>query len=179
VTTAVAGDPASCSRAGGILRRLASEVRTTGRSAHRAFDPGVDGAAGERARPGVAETAARRRYDTVDRAAAALATELDRLGKDLQAHASDLAEALGAARQVAGRAEAAGLRIADGRVVADWGVSGVADSATATTRDSARTALQSELDTVQHRLRRQRRRLAATAAEAQATLAAHAGALRR
>lgn len=175
MTIAVAGDPASCSRAGGTLRQLASQVRAAGRSAHRAFDLGEGG---DPARPAAVERAARRRYDTVDQAAAALATELDRVGKDLQAHASDLAEALATARQLDSRAAVAGLRIADGRVVPDWGVSGVADSSAATTQESARTALQSELDTVQHRLRQQRRRLAVTAAQAQATLAAHATALR-
>ena len=62
---------------------------TTGRAAHDAFDNGDSArpGAGRRAGPGC-------RVDLLDAAAATAAREVDRIGTALQAHASDLAEAI-------------------------------------------------------------------------------------
>ncbi len=167
------GDPASCSQLGGALRQLATRLRTTGRAAHDAFDNG------DSARPGPVVVAARRRVDLLDAAVATTAREVDRVGTALQAHASDLADALAAGRRVAATAEAAGLRVTDGELSAAWGVSGVADESASASQRSTREQLQRELDAVTALLARRRQRLSATLRESQALLAGHAGALRR
>jgi hypothetical protein len=169
----VAGDPASCSLVGGSLRQVAARLRTTGRRAHDAFDS--RGAA----RPGTVEVLARRRVDAVDAAAATAARELDRVGAALQAHASELAEAIAASRQVVARAEASGLRLSDGAFAPAWGVAGVADHGASAAQESDRASLQRDLDHVSSVLRQRRQRLAATLADSRASLARHAAALRR
>jgi hypothetical protein len=173
VTGRAVGDPASCSQLGGALRQLATRLRSTGRAAHDAFDNG------DRARPGPVVVQARRRVDLLDAAAAAAAREVDRIGTALQAHASDLAEAVGHGRRLTDRAESLGLRVADGELAAAWGVSGVADERARAQQDAHREGLQGELDTVTAQLARRRQQLAATLRESQDTLASHAGALRR
>ena len=102
MTGPVSGDPASCSQLGGTLRQLATRLRAAGRAAHDAFDNG------DSARPGPVVVQARRRVDLLDAAAAVAAREADRVGTSLQAHASDLAEAVAHGRLLTGRAEAAG-----------------------------------------------------------------------
>ena len=123
---------------------------------------------------------ARRRVDLLDAAAAAAAREVDRIGTALQAHASDLAEAVADSRLLTDRAEAAGLRVVDGEARGGVGVSGVADGPRSAQQDGHRDRLQAELDA----RRRPRRpnaahRLAAALRESQDVLATHAGALRR
>jgi hypothetical protein len=173
VNVAVAGDPASCSLVGGALRQLAARLRTTGKRAHDAFDHrGRD-------RPGAVETRSRRRVDAVDAAAATAARELDRVGAALQAHATDLAEAIATSRQVTARAEAAGLQLTDGRFTPAWGVAGLADPGVSREQASALESLQRELDQVSSVLRQRRQRLSGTLAESRASLAGHAAALRR
>lgn len=173
MTGPVGGDPASCSQLGGALRQLATRLRTTGRAAHEAFE------SGDSARPGPVVVHARRRVDLLDAAAAAAAREVDRIGTALQAHASDLAEAVAHSRLLTARAEAAGLRVSDGEVAAAWGVSGVADGAVSANQDATRASLQGELDSVAALVGQRRHRLAATLRESQQVLASHAGALRR
>lgn len=94
MTSPVPGDPASCSQAGGALRLLAARLRVAGRGAHDAFD-----AAGTRPE----------RVEVLDAAAAAVTAELDRLGRALQTHATDLADAQAAARRRSPDAGTAGL----------------------------------------------------------------------
>ncbi|NYG07733.1 hypothetical protein BJ986_002220 [Phycicoccus badiiscoriae] len=182
----VHGDPASCSQLGGTLRQLATRLRTSGRAAHDAFDGSFDrpsdrpsdlGGAGSRAAPVLMQ--ARRRVDVLDAGAAAAAREVDRVGAALQAHASDLAEAVAESRALAQQAQAAGLRVVDGELVAVWGVSGVADGTATAQRDAAREQLQARLDAVAALVGQRRHRLAATLRQSQAVLATHAGALRR
>lgn len=169
----VAGDPASCSLVGGSLRRLATSLRTSGRATRAALaDPDLG-------RPGTVVTRARRQLTGLDDAAAATAGELDRVGSALQDHAADLAEAVADVRALAARAEAAGLHLADGRVVPAWGVSGLADAPADATREEQRQLLQSELDRLLSVLAARRHRLAATVAASSSVLADHARALRR
>ena len=169
----VSGDPASCSQLGGSLRQLATRLRVTGRAAHDAFDNGDD------ARPGPVIVRARRRVVLLDAATATAALEVDRIGTALQAHASDLAEAVAHGRMLTDRAEAAGLRVADGEVAAAWGVSGVADGTARAQQEAERDRLQGEVDAVTALVSQRRRRLAAVLRESQDALATHAGALRR
>lgn len=172
--SAVAGDPASCSQLGGTLRRLAARLRSTGRAAHDAFDSG-----GEPRRPAPPLAAVARRFDAVDSAAAVAAAEVDRIGAALQAHASELAEAVSDARQVEARAQGAGLRVVDGAVVDAWGVTGVADPGATSDRVQQRTALQAELDAVVVVLARRRARLVETLEAASGLLAEAAATVRR
>ena len=170
---AVGGDAASCSQLGGTLRQLATRLRATGRAAHDAFDNG------DSARPGPVVVQARRRVDLLDAAAAAAAREVDRIGTALQAHASDLAEAVAHGRLLTDRAEAAGLRVTEGELAAAWGVSGVADGTARARQEAVRDRLQGELDAVTALVGQRRHRLAATLRESKEVLATHAAALRR
>ena len=171
------GDPGSLSQTGGALRRLASRLRATGRAAHAAFDDALagDAAAGRRDRVVVA---ARRQYDAVDAAAAAAAVELDRAGSAVQAHASDLAEAVAKARAVAARADAAGLRVVDGVVLPAWGVAGVADGSATQSREQVQSQLQAELDQLGVLLARRRSALVSALADSRDLLAGHAARVR-
>ncbi len=173
MTGPISGDPASCSQLGGTLRQLATRLRTTGRAAHDSFDNG------DSVRPGPVVVQARRRVDLLDAAAVAAAREIDRIGTAMQAHASELAEALARGRQLTDRAAAAGLRLADGELAAAWGVSGVADGTASAEQEALRDRLQGELDAVAGLVGQRRLRLAATLRESQDALATHAGALRR
>jgi hypothetical protein len=177
VTQVVHGDPASLSQTGGALRQLATRLRTTGRTAHAAFDDAAadDAAGGRRDR---VVTAARRQYDAVDAAAAAAAVELDRAGAAVQAHASDLAEALAHARSLAARADAAGLQVVEGVLVPAWGVAGVADGSAARSREQVQQQLQGELDQLGVLLARRRSALVATLAGSRDLLGTHAARLR-
>lgn len=173
----VAGDPASCSRLGGSLRQLATRLRTAGRVAHDAFDPPD---AGDLARPGPVVARARRRVDVLDAAAAAAAHEVDRIGAALQAHSTDLSEALADSRRLTTRATQAGLRVGDsGEVSTAWGVTGVADGQASAEQLAALDRLQGELDAVASLVAQRRHRLVVTLRESQAALATHAEALRR
>lgn len=169
----VLGDPASCSQAGGALRQLAARLRTAARPASEVF------AIGDAPRPHRVEVEARRRLDTVTRAVTATTTELDRLGSAVQAHATELAEAVAAGRALVARAHAAGLEVVDGTVVQAWGVTGIADSDAAAARHATAAALQAELDALRHTLGVQRAHLAGLAGSAGQNLASHAAALRR
>jgi hypothetical protein len=157
------GDPASCSYAGGALRQLATRLRVVGRQAHEALDAldALDAPDDGQAPGAAAEVRARRRADALDRVAAESTRQLDRLGSALQAFATDLAESQASAARVAERAEAAGLRLGDGVLAAQWGVSGVADPHVRARQDAAKAALQSDLDTVTAALAQRRQRLLA------------------
>ena len=173
MTDPVLGDPASCSQAGGTLRRLAAELRATSRPAHDALLPD------EGPRPTRVEVAARRRLHTVDSAVAATTATLDRVGTALQSHATELAQAVAAGRQLTARAQALGLDVVDGTVVPAWGVTGVADGAAVVARDASAALLQAELDALRGVVAARGQRLSTVAADAQRTLASHAAVLRR
>jgi hypothetical protein len=175
VTDVVRGDPASCSQTGGALRRLAADLRIAPRSAR------VLGSAGSAhpGRPGHALADARRRVDVLDHSTTTLVDHLDRIGSALQAHATDLAEAIVRGRQVEARAQAAGLQVTGGVVAPAWGVTGVADEEATAAREVTIRALQAELDAVLVVLGRRRQRLSATVRESRAVLSASASELRR
>jgi hypothetical protein len=170
---AVRGDPASCSQVGGALRQLSSRLRVTGRQAHNSFDL-PDGP-----RPSPAVLSARRRFDLVDAAVATSATELDRIGAALQRHASDLAEAVAAVRELAERAEAAGLRLDQATLTPAWGVTGLADAPTSATQERRQAELQAELDSIARLLAQRRHRLDDALLDSGVALSTHAAALRR
>jgi hypothetical protein len=130
-------------------------------------------------RPGRILTEAARRVEVVDRATHELVEQLDAVGSALQAHATELAEAVAQGRQVAARAELSGLRVAAGVVEPGWGVTGVADSDASAALETAAAALQVELDGIVSVLGRRRQRLLALLSESGAVLAASAGELRR
>ena len=173
--TAVVGDPASCSRLGGSLRRIAAGLRKSGAGLHRELE--ADPASAERPSPVLQRS--RRRAATVDRTTSDAARVLDEVGTALQGHAADLAETIAASRDLAARAEAAGLHVTDDRVGAAWGVAGVADAEASAARDDRRDALQRELDQLVTVLAHRRARLGATLRTATTTLAHHAEELRR
>jgi hypothetical protein len=168
----LSGDPASCSQAGGSLRRLATGLRDADSCAAAAFaevDPPW---------PGRASTAARRSRETLSRTTLAVADEIDRVGSQLQDHAADLAEAVQAARHVEDRAAAAGLRLVEGAFTPVWGVTGIADESAVQAQERARATLQAELDTTLVQIGRRRARLAALAEASGARIREHTAALR-
>lgn len=146
----VPGDAASLSACAATARAVAGHLgrRATGvRAASRLVAEGWTGraSAGVRARAtGLAEAT-----DTA-------ATELDRVGRVLQDHASDLADLVARGRRLEERARAAGLEVRDGRVELAWGVTGTADAVGDRQRAQAQATLQADLDLVlaQHRRRR-------------------------
>jgi hypothetical protein len=172
--SAVAGDPASCSRVGGSLRQLAVTLRTR----TRAVDEMV-AAQADRPRPAPVVVRALRRTADLGAAAATAAQELDRVGSVLQDHAADLAEAVADSRELEARARSAGLQVVDGRLEPAWGVSGLADVAATADRERAREELQRELDRLRHVLSARRHRLAAALDDSTAVLTKHADGLRR
>ena len=172
MSAAVHGDPASCSQVGGSLRRLASQLRAAGSQVQTTQAALADEWSGRVAR------SVGRGATTVVEAATAAAAELDRAGALLQDHATDLAESLQEVRALEERAQAAALSIQDGRVVPQWGVSGVADEDALAAREARRAELQSELDRVVLQLGRRRARLTAALEAATALLADHSSLLR-
>lgn len=160
----LAGDPASCSYAGGALRQLATRLRVVGRHAHEALDPA------QTARPAPAEVRVGRRADALDAAAAQSTRQLDRLGSALQTFATDLSEFQASAAGLAERAQAAGLQLRDGALAAQWGVSGVADAQARASQEATRAALQSDLDALTATVAQRRQRLLATLRETQSVL---------
>ena len=146
----VPGDPASLSACAGTARSVAERLAdhaTDVRTASGALGEGWTG-----------RTSAATRRRTTDLAAAtdAAAGELDRVGRVLQDHATDLADLVARARVLAERARTAGLEMRDGRVELGWGVTGAADAEADRSRVATRAALQAELDLVlaQHQRRR-------------------------
>lgn len=145
----VPGDPASLSACGGTSRTVADRL------AHHAAELRAAAELLREGWTGAASAATRRRTAGVADTTDAAAAELDRVGRVLQDHATDLADLVGRARLLEERAGSAGLDVRDGRVVAGWGVS-TADAAAERARDDTRATLQAELDLVlaQHERRR-------------------------
>ena len=146
----VPGDPASLSACAGTARSVAERLggRATGvRTASEGLGEGWSGRT---------SAAVRRRGADLAAAADATAAQLDRVGRVLQDHATDLADLVARGRGVEERARAAGLEVRDGRVEIGWGVTGTADAVADRAREATREALQAELDLVlaQHQRRR-------------------------
>jgi hypothetical protein len=146
----VPGDPASLSACAATVRAVGGHLggRATGvRTASRLLAEGWTGRAssGVRARAGGLAEAT----DTTG-------TELDRVGRVLQDHASDLADLVARGRRLEELARAAGLEVREGRVELAWGVTGTADAEGDHRRTEARATLQADLDLVlaQHQRRR-------------------------
>ena len=146
----VPGDPASLSACAGTARSVAERL--------------ADHATGVRTTSGLlgvgwtGRTSASTRRRAADLAAATdtTAAQLDRVGRVLQDHATDLADLVARGRALTERARAAGLEVRDGSVEIGWGVTGAADADADRARAATRSALQAELDLVlaQHRRRR-------------------------
>jgi hypothetical protein len=150
VVSVVPGDPASLSACAGTARSVAERL-----AGHAT---GVRTASDELGKGWVGRTSAATRRRTADLATAtdAAAGQLDRVGRVLQDHATDLADLVARARALEERARAAGLEVRDGRVEIGWGVTGAADADADRSRAATRAALQAELDLVlaQHQRRR-------------------------
>ena len=119
----VPGDPASLSACAATARTSGADLSrraTAVRAASRMLAEGWTG----RASAGV-----RHRAADLTVATDATAGELDRVGRVLQDHASELADLIARGRQLEERARAAGLEVRDGRVERAWGVTGTADAA--------------------------------------------------
>ncbi|WP_169795414.1 hypothetical protein, partial [Kribbia dieselivorans] len=97
----------------------------------------------------------------------AAAEVLAATGRDLQHHASDLAELAGRARALTELAEQHGLRADAGGVAPQWGITGEADAGRTAQQGQLADHLESEFRTLQ--VLATRRRDALTAAMAQAT----------
>lgn len=148
--SAVPGDAASLSACAATARASGAHLgrRATGvRAASRVLAEGWTGRA---------STGVRHRAAALAEATDATAGELDRVGRVLQDHASDLADLVARGRRLQERARAAGLEVRDGRVQLAWGVTGTADAASDLQRAREQATLQGELDLVlaQHRRRR-------------------------
>lgn len=146
----VPGDPASLSACAGTARSVAQRLGAHSTRVRTASDGLGEGWTGR------TSTATRRRAALLAESAGAAAAQLDRLGRVLQDHATDLADLVARARTLEEQARASGLDVRDGRVEIGWGVTGTADAGADRAREETRTALQAELDLVlaQHRRRR-------------------------
>ena len=150
VVSVVPGDPASLSACAGTARSVAERLGDHATGVRTASDLLGVGWTGR--------TSASTRRRAADLAAATdtTAAQLDRVGRVLQDHATDLADLVARGRALAERARAAGLEVRDGSVEIGWGVTGAADADADRARAATRSALQAELDLVlaQHRRRR-------------------------
>ncbi|HET7475594.1 MAG TPA: hypothetical protein VFJ97_06160 [Dermatophilaceae bacterium] len=166
----VSGDPVSCSRLGGALRRYAGrladrcvELEALLAQSGTAADAGPDEAVGA---GGLSE-----RLSLV----AATARDLDAAGALLQRYATELAEAQELARRVERSVAAAGLVLDAGRVGEPWGP---ARADVAHRRREAAPELQALADRCVAAAGRARGRFRRGAADAVAVLAARSGQLR-
>lgn len=146
----VPGDPASLSACAGTARSVAERLATQASGVRTASEDLGEGWTGR------TSATTRRGLGRLAGAATDTAAQLDRVGRVLQDHATDLADLVARGRALEERAAAAGLVVRDGRVELGWGVTGPADATADRARDEARAALQAELDLVlaQHRRRR-------------------------
>ncbi|MGL4177178.1 MAG: hypothetical protein ACRCSN_13995 [Dermatophilaceae bacterium] len=151
----VPGDPGSMSSCAATARGLAERMTAQAAAMSRAWQGLGEGW------PGPSSAATRRRGAALAAATSSAAAELDRVGRVLQEHATDLADLVARARALEARASSAGLAVRDGRVVPQWGVVGEADAVTARERDVLTGALQAELDHVLVQFRRRRDRVLA------------------
>ncbi len=146
----VPGDPASLSACAGTVRSVSQRLADRATGVRTASDALRERWAGR------TSAATRRRAADLAAATEAAAGQLDRVGRVLQDHATDLADLVARGRAIEERARAAGLEVREGRVEIGWGVTGPADADTDRERAATRLALQAELDLVlaQHVRRR-------------------------
>ncbi len=170
--TLVPGDPGSLSALGATLGRSAAAVHADAQRLAAAYrDLGREWG-------GRASARTRRRGEALGSAADVLAEQLSAVGVAHQEHATDVAELVAAARALTERAAADGLRVREGRVELDYGVTGEAIAARAEARERRRVELQGALDVVLTQLERRRRRLLALVAESTRSLARASESLR-
>ncbi|MFL6078780.1 MAG: WXG100 family type VII secretion target [Ornithinibacter sp.] len=148
--TVVPGDPASLSACAGTVRSVAQRLTDNATAVRTASGALGEGWAGR------TSAATRRRATDLASATQATADQLDRVGRVLQDHATDLADLVARGRAIEERARTAGLEVREGRVEIGWGVTGPADADAARARAATQLALQAELDLVlaQHVRRR-------------------------
>ncbi|HET7820059.1 MAG TPA: hypothetical protein VFL10_00925, partial [Ornithinibacter sp.] len=106
----VPGDPASLSACAGTARSVAERLAGHATGVRTASDELGEGWAGR------TSAATRRRTADLATATDVTAGQLDRVGRVLQDHATDLADLVARARALEERARAAGLEVRDGRV---------------------------------------------------------------
>ena len=164
----VLGDPASCSRLGGAMRReaarLAERLAGLGAAHHEL-----------RHWQGRAGTGAREQLDAQLAALAATARDLDEAGAALQRFATDLAEARELGRRAADRARQDGLRIVDGRVLEAWGPASTEEAAR---RQALIPENQARVDRIASSLGRSRAHLQRSSEQLTQTLRSRSRALR-
>jgi len=146
----VPGDPASLSACGGTARSVAERLALHAHGVRTSVEALGAGW------PGRTSATTRRRGAELAAATDVTADHLDRVGRVLQDHATDLADLVARGRALEERARAAGLEVRDGRIEIGWGVTGAADLEADQARAATGAALQAELDLVlaQHRRRR-------------------------
>lgn len=169
----VPGDPASLSACAAAVAEVARRLAASGRALGPAVEELGDGW------PGRASVATRRRGADIAAAAVTAAEELERVGRELQDRATDLADLVARGRRVEEGAAAAGLVVRDGRVVPAWGVRGEADAGAVADGDAAAERIAAELTLVLHQHRRRRDLLLADLRASTERLAALSHTLRR
>lgn len=169
----VPGDPASLSACASTARSVghglagqASRVRATSRELAQGWT-------------GRTSAGVRQRASGLADATDAAASELDRMGRVLQDHASDLADLVARGRRIEEQAREAGLEVRDGRVELGWGVTGTADVAADHDRARVQATLQGDLDLVLAQHQRRRDWVLAALRSSSATLAEISHDLRR
>ncbi|QKE85473.1 hypothetical protein [Arthrobacter sp. NEB 688] len=169
----VPGDPGSLSACAAAAADVARRLEASGTALAPAMEALGDGW------PGRASVTARRRGAELAAGAVAAAEELERLGRELQDRATDLADLVARGRMVEERAAAAGLAVRDGRVVPAWGVRGEADAGAVADGTVAAERIGAELTLVLHQHRRRRDLLLADLRASTDRLAALSHTLRR
>ncbi len=151
-------DPASCSRAGGVLRTSAAELAGLAHELSGSWRDQLHRRPDHADAPG--HPAYHRGPTTPSAELPALATELaaelDRAGSALQVHAQELAENAAALDRIAARADAAGLVLHGWEILEPYGLTGADD---ARQRRLALPDLQRQVDRVAQRLGRSRSNL--------------------
>lgn len=164
----VRGDPGSCSRLGGTLRREAARLSERRRALAQAESELATW-------QGSAADAVTGRVQAQLHALAATAQRLDEAGAAVQRYATELADAHEQARRVLVRVRDDGLDVVEGRVREPWGP---ATSEEADRRRALLPEAQARVDRVVTQLGRARHTLQRTAADLTEALAAHSRALR-
>lgn len=173
MTAAVQGDAGTCSTAGGSLLRAATRMNQEALTVAAVSSDLSEHWSGR------AAVRARERATRLADGLQAAAEVLERVGRALQDHASDLADAVARVHAIESTADTAGLRVVDRRVLPAWGVVGEADRVGEVRREELRARLQRDLDLALLQVDRRRRRLAATAEAGRQRLADVSSALRR
>ena len=121
--TFIHGDPVSCSRVGGIMRRESSRLRHHAHSLDVAYGElwAREGPVADSAKAPTARRAVLNAIAASLTALRAAANDLDQAGAAVQRYATDLAEAHELGRRALLRVEAAGLLVDGTQVIEPWG----------------------------------------------------------